>query len=76
MREIGLITAAVPQAPASSNVASSSTWIGRRSTFIPIFSAKNIKLLFVIEGRIDVDNGVMYVLSLIAKKLAAPASSI
>ena len=56
---IGLITAAVPQAPASSNVSSSSSGIGRRSTLIPMSSANCIKLLLVIEGRIEVDFGVI-----------------
>ena len=59
MREIGEITAAVPQAPASSNDSSSSMAMGRRSTFIPMSSAICIRLLFVIEGRIDVLCGVM-----------------
>ena len=55
---IGLITAAVPQAPASSKVESSSSAMGRRSTFMPMVSASCIKLLLVMEGRIDVLCGV------------------
>ena len=59
MRSIGLITAAVPHAPASSKVSSSSSGTRRCSTIIPIESAIFIKLLLVIEGRIDDDLGVM-----------------
>ena len=59
MRSIGLITAAVPQAPASSNVVSSSSGIGRRSTFRPISSANCIRLRLVIDGRMEVESGVM-----------------
>ena len=61
---------------ASSMVSSSSSGIGRRSTLMPISSANCIRLLLVIEGRIEDDFGVMYVLSLIPKKFAAPHSSI
>ena len=56
---IGEITAAVPQAAHSSNVESSSTATGRSSTFIPISFANCRRLLLVIEGRIEVDFGVM-----------------
>ena len=52
-------TAAVPQAAHSSNVESSSTATGRSSTFIPISFANCRRLLLVIEGRIEVDFGVM-----------------
>lgn len=38
---------------------SSSSGTGRHSTFIPKSSASCIKLLFVIEGRIEDDFGVM-----------------
>ena len=46
-----------------------------RSTFMPISSASCIRLLLVMEGRMEVDFGVIYVLSLMPKKLAAPHSS-
>ena len=59
MRAIGLITAAVPQAPASSNVASSSSGIGLTSTFKPKSKANCCRLLLVMEGRIEEDFGVM-----------------
>ena len=73
---MGLITAAVPHAPASSKVASSSSGIWRRSTVMPMSSANCIRLLLVMEGKMDVDFGVTYVLFLMPKKLAAPHSSI
>src|SRR5450759_3555261 len=72
---MGLITAAVPQAPASTNDESSSTGTCRRSVFIPRQFAMSIRLIFVIEFNIDSDFGVTYVLSLIPKKFAGPHSS-
>src|SRR5664279_4160136 len=72
---IGVITAAVPQAPTSSKDSNSSTPTGLFSTFIPIFFANSIRLILVMEGRIEVDFGVIYVLFLIAKKFAGPHSS-
>ena len=54
-----MLYAAVPQAAHSSNVESSSTATGRSSTFIPISFANCRRLLLVIEGRIEVDFGVM-----------------
>src|SRR5659263_591569 len=73
---IGLITAAVPQAPVSTKEESSSTGTGRRSVFIPRLLAISIRHIFVIEVNRDTDLGVIYVLSLIPKKFAAPHSSI
>src|ERR1035437_5263526 len=70
------MTAAVPQAPASTKVASSSTGTCRRSVFIPRFLAISIRLIFVIEFNIDSNFGIKYVLSLIRKKFAGPHSSI
>ena len=70
------ITAAVPQAPHSSKVFSSSTGICRSSTSSPISRASRRRLMFVMEGSTEGDFGVIYFPSLIPKKLAAPHSSI
>src|SRR5450759_3447823 len=67
---MGLITAAVPQAPASTNDESYSTGTCRRSVFIHRQFDMSIRLIFVIEFNIDSDFGVTYVLSLIPKKFA------
>ena len=56
---MGVITAAVPQAPASSNEPSSSTGTGLFSTVIPMFLARSIRLILVMEGRMDLESGVI-----------------
>ncbi len=73
---IGLITAAVPHAPVSENVTSSPTGTFLLSVFKPRLPAISIRLIFVIEFRIDSDFGVIYVLSFMPKKFAGPHSSI
>lgn len=55
---MGEMTAAVPQAPASSKVESSSSGICRHSTLSPISRAMVWRELLVMDGRIDVDFGV------------------
>lgn len=69
------ITAAVPQPPHSSKVGSSSTGIRRSSTSSPISRANCRRLLLVMEGNTEEDFGVIYLPSLIPKKLQAPHSS-
>ena len=78
MPPIGVITAAVPQAPASLNSSMLSIKQSLSSTSIPRYSlAMCSREYLVILGRIDGDIGVTNLSSLvIPKKLAAPTSSI
>ena len=75
MRAIGVMTTAVPQAPASSKVSSSSRGMGRFSTVMPRSSATVCRLLLVMDGSTLSESGVMYLLSLMPKKLDEPNSS-
>lgn len=69
------ITAAVPQPPHSSKVGSSSTGIRRSSTSSPIPAPTAADSCWMIEGNTEEDFGVIYLPSLIPKKLQAPHSS-
>ena len=74
---MGVMTAAVPQHPASLKLKISSTSMGRRSGLSPMSSANRTRDMLVMDGSIEVDFGVMYRLSAVmAKKLAGPDSSI
>ena len=79
MLAIGVMTAAVPHAPASPNWSKSVMAILVSSVFMPKRSCASAKIEYlVILGRIEGDFGVLRVLpSLeIPKKLAEPTSSI
>ncbi len=72
---MGVMTTAVPQAPTSSNSASSSTGTGRFSTCMPKSAATSCRVLLVMDGRTLSDKGVTYLFPLMAKKLEEPNSS-
>ena len=58
MCEMGVMTTAVPQPAASSNVESSSMGTGRCSTFMPMSAATSRSVLLVMEGSTLSDSGV------------------